>query len=186
MIDIELPLDDNTIRGLKAGDAVSITGRLYTARDAAHKLMVEIISSGRPLPFDIRGQTIYYTGPCPSGPGRVTGSAGPTTSGRMDVYTPMLLDAGLKGMIGKGKRSPQVKASMIKNNAVYFAVTGGAGALIARCIKECRDIAFSELGTEAIKELYVKDLPCIVATDSYGNDLYETEIKKYERSSGNG
>lgn len=186
MIKIMLPLDDSIIKELKAGDQVSVTGRLYTARDAAHRIMSQIISSGGQLPFDIRGQTIYYTGPCPPWHGKVTGSAGPTTSGRMDVYTPMLLEGGLKGMIGKGKRSKEVKASMIKNTAVYFAVTGGAGALIARCIKECRDIAFSELGTEAIKEMYVEDLPCVVATDAYGNDLYETEIKKYERSSENG
>jgi fumarate hydratase subunit beta len=181
MIFLRTPLAEEDVKKLKAGDMVSLTGRIFTARDAAHARMAEMIDNNENLPFELCGQIIYYTGPCPPKPGQVTGSAGPTTSGRMDLWTPLLLELGLKGMIGKGERSSEVIASIIKNRAVYFAVTGGAGALISKSIKESRVIAFPELGTESIKELWVEGLPCIVAIDSAGNDIYDIERKKYER-----
>ncbi len=181
MVFLKTPLEEEDVEKLKAGDVVGITGRIYTARDAAHARMAEMIADNKELPFDIRGQIIYYTGPCPPKPGQVTGSAGPTTSSRMDLWTPMLLELGLKGMVGKGERGRDVIVSMIKNKAVYFAATGGAGALISKRIKSSRVIAFPELGTESIREMWVEDLPCIVAIDSEGNDIYDIERKKFKR-----
>lgn len=170
---IRLPLTPEDIAALQAGDYVYLTGELYTARDAAHKRMKETLDAGGSLPFDIAGQTVYYMGPSPARPGRVIGSAGPTTSGRMDKYTPQLLDLGMRGMVGKGKRSPEVIAAMQKNKAVYFAAAGGAGALLSKCIKKAETIAYADLGTEAIRRLTVEDFPVIVAVDSEGGNLYE-------------
>ena len=170
---INAPLDEPTVMSLKAGDFVYITGTVYTARDAAHKRMYEAIKEGEKLPFDLENNIIYYLGPTPAREGQVIGSAGPTTSSRMDQYTPSLLDLGLKGMIGKGKRSELVKASIIKNKAVYFAAIGGTGALLSKSIKASKIIAYDDLGTEAIRELYVKDFPAIVVIDSEGNNMYK-------------
>ena len=170
---ITLPLTEEMIRSLKAGDVVSLTGIMYTARDAAHKRMADTLEKGEELPFVLQDAVIYYLGPTPAREGKVIGSAGPTTSGRMDKYTPALLALGLKGMIGKGKRSAQVKEAIQKNGAVYFAAAGGAGALLSRCIKKSEVIAYEDLGTEAVRKLYVEDFPVIVAIDSEGNDLYE-------------
>lgn len=176
---ITAPLDDRKIAGLKAGDVVNINGYIYTGRDAAHKRLAELIKKGEKLPIEIENQIIYYVGPTPAKPGYVCGSAGPTTSYRMDPYTPLLLDRGLKGMIGKGRRSKEVIESMKKNKAVYFATVGGAAALIARSIKKSEVVAYEDLGTEAIHRYYVEDLPAIVVIDAEGNDLYETEPPKY-------
>lgn len=173
------PLDENTLAELRVGDIVTITGVLYTARDMAHKRLVETLKKGGTLPFDLAGQVIYYMGPAPAKPGQVIGSAGPTTSGRMDIYTPALLAAGLKGMIGKGNRSEMVKQAIQQYRAVYFAATGGAGALIARCIKKADIIAYEELGTESIRRLEVEQLPVIVVNDIYGGDLYEEGKARY-------
>lgn len=169
---IRLPLSPEDAAALKAGDFVYLTGGLYTARDAAHKRMAETLAAGGALPFDIAGQTIYYMGPSPARPGRVIGSAGPTTSSRMDKYTPQLLDLGMKGMVGKGKRSPEVIAAMRRNQAVYFAAIGGAGALLSKCIKKAETIAYGDLGTEAVRRLEVEAFPAIVVVDAEGNDLY--------------
>ncbi|MTI48803.1 Fe-S-containing hydro-lyase [Sporosalibacterium faouarense] len=171
-IKIETPLNLDKIKDLKAGDRVYLTGTIYTARDAAHERLVNQIENKENVPFKIQNATIYYVGPCPAKPGEVIGSAGPTTSYRMDKYTPLLLDKGLKGMIGKGLRNEKVIDSMIENKAIYFAAIGGAGALISSCIKESRIIAYPELGAEAIRELYVENFPLIVAIDSKGNNLY--------------
>jgi fumarate hydratase subunit beta len=176
---ITTPLDEETIEALKSGDRVSITGVVYTARDAAHKRMVEALKRGEKLPFDVKDQIIYYMGPAPARPGHVIGSAGPTTSGRMDVYTPGLLAAGLKGMIGKGNRSEVVKEAMKRYRAVYFAATGGAGALIAGSIKRADVIAYEDLGAEAVMRLDVEDFPVVVVNDIYGGDLYEEGTAKY-------
>lgn len=176
---LEAPFDDEKIKMLKAGDTVSINGIIYTARDAAHKKMISLINEGKPLPFDIRNQIIYYVGPCPARPGEVIGSAGPTTSSRMDAYAPKLIELGLKGMIGKGLRSKAVVDAMKMYNAVYLGAIGGAGALIARSIVAQEVIAFPELGTEAIRKLTVKDFPAIVIIDSNGDDLYRTGRDKY-------
>ena len=170
---VTLPLNKEIIDELKAGDYVYLTGTVYTARDAAHLRMYEAVNSGKELPFNIEGSTIYYLGPSPAREGQVIGSAGPTTSGRMDKYTPTLLDLGLKGMIGKGKRSPEVIESMKKNGAVYFAAVGGAGALLSKCIKSAEVIAYDDLGTEAVRKLYVEDLPVITVIDKRGKNLYE-------------
>ncbi|OGS21189.1 MAG: fumarate hydratase [Elusimicrobia bacterium RIFOXYA2_FULL_40_6] len=170
---ITTPLTFKKIRKLRSGDLVLISGIIYTARDAAHKKLDEIIFKEMPLPFELKGAVIYYVGPAPAKPGRPIGSAGPTTSSRMDSFTPMLLDKGLKGMIGKGCRSKEVVDSIKKNKAVYFAATGGAGALLAKKVQQCDLIAFFELGTEAIYKLKVKDFPVIVINDMYGHDLYE-------------
>ncbi|KNF09834.1 fumarate hydratase class I, aerobic [Gottschalkia purinilytica] len=178
---VNTPLTEEIVTSLNTGNTVYITGTMYTARDAAHKRMIEDLNSGKGLPFDIRNQIIYYTGPCPSRPGEITGSSGPTTSYRMDDYTPTLLKQGLKGMIGKGLRNRDVIDSMISNKAIYFAVIGGAGALIADCIKKVEIIAYEDLGTEAIRRIYVEKLPAIVAIDSQGNNLYEQAIRKYKR-----
>ncbi|AFS77187.1 putative L(+)-tartrate dehydratase, subunit beta [Gottschalkia acidurici 9a] len=170
---IQTPLTEEKTLELKAGDQVYISGIVYTARDAAHKRMIEELEVGKDLPFDIKDSTIYYTGPCPPRPGEIIGSSGPTTSYRMDSYTPTLLDRGLRGMIGKGERSKEVISSMIKNKSVYFAVIGGAGALISSCIKEVEVIAYEDLGTEAIRKIYIENMPAIVAIDSQGNSLFE-------------
>ena len=176
---INAPIDNEIVNSLKAGDCVYITGTIYTARDAAHKRMYEAIKNGENIPFELKNNIIYYLGPSPAREGQVIGSAGPTTSSRMDKYTPLLLEHGLKGMIGKGKRSDNVIESMYKNNAVYFAAIGGAGALLSKCIKKAEVIAYDDLGTEAIRELEVEDFPVVVVIDSDGNNLYETAIKEY-------
>jgi len=170
---ITTPLTKEVISSLHAGDSVLLTGTIYTARDAAHKRMAEALAQGKPLPFDIRGKIIYYMGPSPAKPGEVIGSAGPTTASRMDKYTPELLDLGLVGMIGKGKRSQAVKDAIVRNKAVYFAAIGGAGALLSRSITSARVIAYEDLDTEAIRELTVVDFPAIVVIDSEGTDLYK-------------
>ncbi|MGE5578136.1 MAG: Fe-S-containing hydro-lyase [Syntrophothermus sp.] len=180
-IRVSTSLTDETIRGLKAGDTVLITGVIYTGRDAAHKRMVEGLAAGKEPPFDLKGAVIYYVGPAPAKPGQVIGSAGPTTSGRMDAYAPVLLARGLKGMIGKGARSKEVKEAIVKNGAVYFAATGGAAALIARSIKKAEIIAYEDLGTEAVHRLEVVDFPAVVINDVHGNDLYEKGVEMYRR-----
>ena len=179
---ITLPLTKEVTKNLKAGDNLLFTGTLYVARDAAHKRMIEQLDKGEPLPFDIKGQTIYYMGPTPAPPGRVIGSAGPTTSKRMDVYTPRLIAAGLKGMIGKGVRSPEVKEAMKKYKAVYLAAIGGAGALISKSVIKAEVIAYPDLGPEAVLKIEVKDFPATVINDIYGTDLYITGKKEYTRS----
>jgi fumarate hydratase subunit beta len=178
---VQLPLTEETLTGLTAGDNVLLSGVLYVARDAAHRRMVEALERGEPLPFDIRGQTIYYMGPSPAKPGKVIGSAGPTTSTRMDSYTPRLLAEGLKGMIGKGVRSDEVKDAIKKHKAVYFAAVGGAGALISKKITKSEAIAYQDLGPEAILRLEVKDFPATVINDIYGGDMYVEGRKKYRR-----
>lgn len=176
---VKLPLTEEALSELRAGDSVLLTGVLYVARDAAHKRIVEALEQGKTLPFDIRGQTIYYMGPSPAKPGQTIGSAGPTTSKRMDIYSPRLLAEGLKGMIGKGVRSQAVKDAMIKQKAVYLAAIGGAGALISRSITKSEVIAYEELGAEALRRLEVKNLPATVINDIYGGDLYEEGKAKY-------
>ncbi len=176
---IVTPLDIHKARALTAGDYVSISGVLYVARDAAHKQMIELLDAGKPLPFGIYGQVIYYSGPCPAKPGQIIGSCGPTTSGRMDSYTPRLLEMGLMGMIGKGARSTEVISAMKEFGAVYFGATGGAGALISRSVISQEIIAFPELGPEALRRITVKDFPAIVVIDSNGTNLYETERQKF-------
>jgi fumarate hydratase subunit beta len=176
---IQLPLTDEIIKDLHAGDNVLLTGVIYVARDAAHGRMVAALEKGLALPFDIKNQTIYYMGPSPAKPGQVIGSAGPTTSGRMDGFSPRLMEAGLKGMIGKGNRKKEVKDAMIKYKAVYFAAIGGAGALIAKGIKKADVIAYDELGAEAVRKLEVEDFPVTVINDIYGKDLYEEGKAKY-------
>lgn len=169
---IELPLTDDVIRTLKSGDRVLLSGVLYVARDAAHRRMKELLDNNQPLPFDIEGQIIYYMGPTPAVSGRALGSAGPTTSGRMDGYTPLLIEHGLKGMIGKGTRSQAVKESIIRYKAVYFAAVGGAGALISRTIKKAEVVAWEDLGAEAVRRIEVTGFPVVVINDIYGGDLY--------------
>ena len=173
------PLSDSDVEGLRAGDRVLFNGALYTARDAAHARLVALLEEGKPLPFPIEGQVIYYVGPAPARPGAVIGSAGPTTSGRMDIYAPALMAAGLKGMLGKGSRSEEVKAAMAKHRAVYFAATGGAGALLSQRIVKAEVVAYEELGPEAIRRLEVKDLPAIVVNDIHGGDLYREGTSQY-------
>lgn len=170
---IQAPLDTETIKGLKAGDFVCITGTIYTARDAAHKRMSEALAKGEALPIELKNNIIYYLGPSPAREGRPIGSAGPTTSGRMDKYTPALLDLGLKGMIGKGKRNAAVKEAIVRNGAVYFAAIGGAGALLSKAITASEVIAYEDLGTEAVRRLEVENFPVVVVMDAEGNDLYE-------------
>ena len=172
---IKAPIDDEVVNSLKAGDYVYITGTIYTARDAAHKRMYEAINNGESIPFELKNNIIYYLGPSPAREGQVIGSAGPTTSSRMDKYTPLLLENGLKGMIGKGKRSNEVIKSMHKNNAVYFAAIGGAGALLSKCIKKAEVIAYDDLGTEAIRKLEVENLPTIVVIDNQENNMYDID-----------
>jgi fumarate hydratase subunit beta len=176
------PLDDDTVKKLKSGDKVLLSGIIYTGRDAAHKRLVDLVEKGEDLPLDLKGQVIYYVGPTPARPGRPIGSAGPTTSYRMDAYTPALLALGLKGMIGKGNRSPEVIEAMKKHGALYFAATGGAGALIARRRKSSRVVAYEDLGPEAIRRLEVEDFPVIVINDVEGNDLYTRGVEEYGRA----
>ena len=178
---IRLPLDDEKVKTLHTGDRVLLSGTIYTGRDEAHLYMKRMIERGEELPFELKGAVIYYTGPCPAKPGEVIGSAGPTTSGRMDGYTSMLLERGMKGMIGKGKRSDAVRESMMKNICCYFAAIGGAGALISDSIKKAEVIAFPELGAEAIYRLEVEDFPCTVALDCYGEDIYKIGQEKYRK-----
>ena len=178
---ISVPLDDETAVSLKAGDYVYLSGIIYTARDAAHKRMYEALEKGEQLPLEMKNNVIYYMGPSPARTGRPIGSAGPTTASRMDKYAPALLDLGLKGMIGKGKRTKEVKAAIMRNGAVYFAAVGGAGALLSRSITSSQVIAYDDLGTEAIRRLEVRDFPVIVVMDARGNDLYETAIRDYCR-----
>ncbi len=180
-IRLKTPLSEEDVLKLKIGDSVLLTGRVFTARDAAHKRLFELAEKGESLPIDIKGQVIYYAGPAPAKPGYVIGPAGPTTSGRCDPYTPKLLELGLKGMIGKGVRSKEVRDAMQKFKAVYFAATGGAAALIAKNIKCVKIVAYEDLGAEAIRELEVVDFPLIVANDAYGADLYEEGMKKYRK-----
>jgi len=180
-IRIKTPLNDEDVEKLKAGDRVLISGVMYTGRDAAHRRLVELIEREEEFPFDVRGQIIYYVGPTPARPGKVIGSAGPTTSYRMDPFAPKLLERGLKGMIGKGMRSKEVIDAMRRFKAVYMAAVGGAGALIARRIKQSEIIAYEDLGPEAIRRLEVEEFPVIVVNDIWGNDLYVEGVKQYER-----
>lgn len=170
---VQTPLSDETLRSFHAGDMLLISGVIYTARDAAHKRLVEMMDKGEKLPFDLKGQIVYYVGPCPNRPGEVIGSAGPTTSYRMDAYSPKLIKAGLKAMIGKGFRGSEVKQVIVEEGGVYLAAIGGAAALMSQAVKKAEVIAFDDLGPEAIRKLEVKDLPVIVAFDSEGNDVYD-------------
>ena len=170
---LSAPFNKDDIKTLKAGDKVLLSGTIYTARDAAHKRMADCLEKKDPLPFDVKGNVIYYLGPSPARPGQVIGSAGPTTAGRMDKYTPDLIRLGLLGMIGKGRRTKEVIDSIREFGAVYFAATGGAGALLSKCIKSSEVLAYEDLGTEAIRKLYVEDLPLIVAVDPEGTDIYD-------------
>lgn len=178
---INAPITKEIIATLKAGDYVFINGVIYVARDAAHKRMDDSLNHHQELPINLDGELIYYMGPSPAREGRVIGSAGPTTASRMDRYAPRLLDMGLGGMIGKGKRSKEVIDSIIRNKSIYFAAVGGAGALLSKCIKESEIVAYDDLGAEAIRRLKVENFPVIVVADCEGNDLYETAIKEYER-----
>ena len=178
---ITAPINKETARSLHAGDYVYITGTMYTARDAAHKRMYEILQKGGELPVDWKDQVIYYMGPSPASEGRPIGSAGPTTASRMDKYAPQLLDLGLGAMVGKGKRSQAVIDAIVRNGSVYFAAVGGAGALLSKCITSAEVVAYDDLGTEAIRKLTVENFPAIVVIDSEGNNLYETAIKEYRK-----
>lgn len=177
---ISTPLDNEQIKTLKIGDRVLISGTIFTGRDAAHKNLIVTLQEGKKLPIDVKNQIIYYVGPCPAKPGQVIGSCGPTTSGRMDSYTPILLDHGLKGMIGKGPRNKEVINAIKKHQAIYFATIGGAAAKIANSVQKAEIVAYPDLGPEAIYRLEIKDFPCIVAIDTEGNDLYEVGVKKYQ------
>ncbi|MGN1182663.1 MAG: Fe-S-containing hydro-lyase [Faecalibacillus sp.] len=179
MIHLQTPLTVDKIKQLKAGDEVYLSGTIYTGRDAAHKRLIALLDEDKELPFDIMDQTIFYVGPTPSKPGMVFGSGGPTTSGRMDAYSPRLISLGLKAMIGKGYRNDEVKKAIVEYGGVYFGAIGGAGAMMSSCIEECEIIAFDDLGPEAIRKLKVKDMPLVVVIDCQGNDLYEIGRKKY-------
>lgn len=174
------PLNREEVKTLRAGDYVYISGTIYTARDAAHLRMFQTLDRGEELPIKLEGNVIYYMGPTPARPGRPIGSAGPTTASRMDKYTPRLLNLGLTGMIGKGKRKPEVTEAIVRNGAVFFAAVGGAGALLSKCIKKAEVIAYEDLGTEAIRKLEVENLPVIVVIDSQGNNLYEQVLEKQD------
>lgn len=178
---INTPVSDEVIESLHAGDRLLITGTIYTGRDAAHKKLIELIDKGEPLPVDLKGQIIYFVGPTPPKPGEAIGSAGPTTSGRMDAYSPRLTAIGLKGMIGKGSRNDSVKEALKRDKAVYLGATGGAGALLSQRIISAKVVAYEELGPEAIRELEVKEFPVVVINDMHGGDLYVEGRKKYER-----
>ena len=180
-IHITTPLGDDVISSLRSGDRVLIDGTLFTARDAAHKRLVELIDRGEQLPFDLRGQIIYYVGPTPARPGRPIGSAGPTTSFRMDAYAPKLMEHGLKGMIGKGARSKEVLEAIQRFKCIYFTTVGGAGALIARRITRSEIVAYEDLGAEAVRKLTVENFPVFVVNDIHGNDLYQEGVRKYKR-----
>ncbi len=178
---IKAPLTDEDVMALKAGDNVLISGVIYTARDAAHKKLVELMDKGEELPIDLTGQFIFYVGPTPEKPGQAIGSAGPTTSGRMDAYTPQMLEKGMKACIGKGLRSQVVKDALVKHKGLYLAAVGGAGALLSKKIKKSEVVAYPELGPEAIRRLEVEDFPATVVNDAYGNDLYAEGAKEYAR-----
>lgn len=178
-IKLTTPLTDEMVENLRIGQRVMLNGLLYTGRDAAHKKLVELLDQGKELPVELKGQVIYYVGPSPAKPGAIIGSCGPTTSGRMDAYAPRLLALGLKAMIGKGKRTPDVIKAMKQHKSVYFAAVGGAAALISKCVKSCRVVAYPELGPEAIHELVVEDFPVIVVNDAIGGDLYDEGSKIY-------
>ena len=181
MINITSPIETEIIEKLTVGTRVTISGVIYTARDAAHQRLSQALDRGDRLPFDLKGQTLYYLGPSPARPGQIIGSAGPTTSSRMDIYTPRLIAAGIRAMIGKGNRSPEVREAIKKYKAVYLATIGGAGALLAKSIKQAEVIAYEDLGTEAILRLNVEGFPAIVANDIYGEDLFEQGKAKYQR-----
>ena len=181
VIKITTPLSDEVVDSLKSGDQVSIKGILYTARDAAHKRLIDLLDHGDELPFDIKGQIIYYVGPTPAKPGAIIGSAGPTTSYRMDTYAPRLMEVGMKGMIGKGNRTQSVIDAMVKYKSIYFAAIGGAGALVARSIKKVEIIAYEDLGPEAIRKMEVEDFQAVVVNDTRGNDVYKEGMNKYKR-----
>ena len=181
VIKITTPLSDEVVDSLKSGDQVSINGILYTARDAAHKRLIDLLDHGDELPFDIKGQIIYYVGPTPAKPGAIIGSAGPTTSYRMDPYAPRLMEVGMKGMIGKGNRTQSVIDAMVKYKSIYFAAIGGAGALVARSIKKVEIIAYEDLGPEAIRKMEVEDFQAVVVNDTRGNDVYKEGMNKYKR-----
>lgn len=176
---IMTPLTEEKIKKLKAGDTVKLSGHIYTARDAAHGRLIDLIKAKKELPFEVEGAVIYYVGPSPTKENEIIGSAGPTTSYRMDAYSPSLLELGLKGMIGKGQRNLEVRESIVKNKAIYFGATGGAAALIAKSVKKNELIAYEDLGAEAIRKLYVEDFPLTVINDIYGNDLYNIGKEKY-------
>ena len=180
-IELTTPLSDEDVEKLNIGDRVYLNGTIYTGRDAAHKRLVDLVSEGKELPFDVKGQVIYYVGPAPAKPGKPIGSAGPTTSYRMDAYAPTLMALGMKGMIGKGNRAPEVIEAMKKHKAVYLGATGGAGALIAKSIKKAEIIAYEDLGPEAIRKLEVENFPVVVVNDTKGNDLYVEGAKKYSK-----
>lgn len=179
-IRLTTPFTDDMIKSLKAGDMVYISGTVYTARDAAHRRMCEFLDKGEAMPFDFEGAAIYYAGPCPPKPGKPIGSVGPTTSGRMDLYSPKLIERGLKVMIGKGFRSQEVIDSIVEHSGVYFAAIGGAAALMGKSVQQAEVIAYDDLGTEAVRRLQVKELPVIVAIDCHGNNMYEAGRKKFE------
>ena len=178
-VKITAPLSREAAKALRAGDSCLISGVIYTARDAAHKRLCDLVAAGKELPLDIRDAIIYFVGPTPAKPGQAIGSAGPTTSGRMDAYAPTMLSVGARGMIGKGARLPEVVEAMKKHSGVYFGAIGGAGALLAKCIKKCELIAYEDLGAEALRKLYVEDMPLVVIIDSEGNNLYETGRAEY-------
>ncbi len=178
---ITLPLTDADARSLRAGDYVYLSGVIYTARDAAHKRMYDALENGEALPIEMKNNVVYYLGPTPARPGHVIGSAGPTTSSRMDKYAPKLLDLGLKGMVGKGKRTQEVIDAVVRNGAVYFAAVGGAGALLSKCIKKADVVAYDDLGTEAIRRLEIENLPVIVVIDSEGTNLYATAAEQWKK-----
>ena len=180
-MNLTLPLTQEKVKTLKAGDTVYITGEIYSARDAAHKKMTEALSRGENLPFDMKNAVIYYVGPCPAKPGDIIGSCGPTTSGRMDAYAPALIRLGLTGMIGKGERTKEVYNAMQECGAVYFGATGGCGALLASCVKKCEEIAYPELLSESVKKLYVENFPVTVIADCFGGNIYKTEKEKYKK-----
>ncbi|NQU03426.1 MAG: Fe-S-containing hydro-lyase [Syntrophaceae bacterium] len=180
-IELTTPLSNEDVEKLNIGDKVYLNGTIYTGRDAAHKRLVDLVSEGKELPFDVKGQVIYYVGPAPAKPGKPIGSAGPTTSYRMDAYAPTLMELGMKGMIGKGNRAPEVVEAMKKHKAVYLGATGGAGALIAKSIKKAEIVAYEDLGPEAIRKLEVEDFPVVVINDTRGNDLYVEGAKKYSK-----
>ena len=180
-LEISSPFEESTIKKLRTGDIVTISGKIYTARDAAHERLASAIEQGNPLPFRLSGHTVYYMGPSPAPPGRVIGSCGPTTSSRMDIYTPAMLEAGVAAFIGKGERSEYVKKALRRHGAVYFVTYGGAGALLARSVLRAEVIAYPELGAEAAMKLEVKSFPAIVAYDIYGGDLFSSEIPRYAR-----
>ncbi len=181
VIHLQLPLTEDRARSLHAGDQVLLTGEIYTGRDAAHKRLQALLDAGKPLPIDLAGQTIYYVGPAPASPGHAVGAAGPTTSYRMDTYTPALLALGLRGMIGKGRRNEAVRAAMQKHGAVYFGAVGGAAALIARSIEKSEVVAYADLGPEAIHRFTIRDFPAIVLMDAWGGNLYEDGPRLYKR-----